>query len=644
MALLIDPKARGLKRETETIIGLLGGLNTFQDQTVIRDSELTEAKNIVLDVDGIEPRYGTVNYGNDGSDSLIYGLFSAYKSDGTRKFLRVSGGYLKYLNGNSWTQIGSTAFANTETSIIQARDKVLFFNGTNDLRVYDFSSITTYTALTTPVGLTVTPTGTAQTTAYSYRVSAFNAQGETLACVAVNTSTGHATLSTTNYNKLDWTAVSGAVGYNIWGRKATGLTQTYMTTVYTNTYNDTGEYTPSTTILPPEGNNTGGIKGKYACFGISRIFVAGDADNPSRLYWGGVGTNLLNFSGAPEGGGYVDVFKNDGQDITAIIPFQGGVIVGKTNAIYKFSFVSIGDGEGEVYPKLEEITKSFGMISHYAVKHVENDLIFPAKKDGRLAFYSLGNVENFSSAILRTNELSIKNASELADVNLSRLNKAQAFYYRNIYGCAISTEGSTVNDRIWCLDTRFGAWVYWEGMTPNCFSEFTDTDGTQNLYYGSGNTGYVVKMFQEARNDNGVAVSTQFATKSFNQKLPHKIKNYYSPTFIFKGVNKSAAISGDIVLDGNVTEEDFLVASTNLGGAGFGSMLFGQAVFGTATGGTAGENTASDQPTELDRTYEARSIKYRFRTNVVDLYFKLLAFSHDYEVTNTPLNQNYRRY
>lgn len=636
--MIIDTKVKPLKRETETTTGFLGGLNTFQDQTIIRDSELTEAKNIVLSVDGIEPRYGTLNTGDTASDSIIYGLFPYYKSDGTSKFLRISGARVKYLNGSTWSAIGSTVYANSNTNMIQARDYVLFFNGSDDLRVYDGSTITVYTALTTPVSLAVVATGTTGSTAYSYRVSAFNAQGETLACTAVNIANGNATLSSTNYNKLDWTAVTNAVGYNIYGRKATGLTQTYMTTVYTNTYNDTGADTPSTSMLPPEGNSTAGIKGKYGCFAISRVFSAGDTANPSRLYWGGVGSNILNFSGAPEGGGYVDVFKNDGQVITAIVPFQGGVIVGKTNAVYKFSFDDNGD------PRLEEITRSFGIASHRAIKHVENDLIFPAKKDGRVAFYSLGNVENFSSAILRTNELSIKIASDLEDVNLANLEETSSFYFRNIYGCAIARESSSVNNRIWCLDTRFGAWVHWDDIKANCFSEFTSSDGTQELYYGSEDTGYVVKMFQEDRNDNGSPINVQFATKSYNQKSFFNTKRYRDPKFQFIGVNRSAAINGEVILDGNINEETFPINRANIGGAGFGAMLFGQTLFGTATGGSPADNTASDQPLELDRIYEARSIKYRFRSNSTDLYFKFLALAHDFEVLGTPLDQSYRSY
>lgn len=621
----INTNVQNNKIQVDITQGFIGGLNSFQDQSVIRDSELTEAKNIILSVDGIEPRYGTARYGDTGSDTAIYGSVGYYKSTGTREFLRVSGGRLKKLDSGAWTAVDSTAFANARTVLLQVRDAIYSFNGSDALRKYDGSTITTYTALTTPVGLTVTISGTSGTTTYSYRVSAFNAQGETLACTAVQITDGNATLSTTNYNNVSWTAVAGATGYNVWGRTATGLGETYMSTVYTNSYADKGQDTPSTVILPPEGNNTAGVKAKYACFAISRIFAAGDPDNQSRLYWGGVGSHIDDFSGSLTGGGYADVFKNDGAIIRAIIPFQGGVIVGKDNAIYKFSFTEDG------LPKLEEITRSFGMISHYATLHVENDIIFPARKSGRLAFYSLGNQENYTASILRTNELSIKIASNLEDVNLSRLENAEAFYFRNIYGCAVSKSGSTTHDRIWCLDTRFGAWTYWEGLSPSLFVEYTSATD-QKLYYAHATDGYMNEMFMSERNDNGTAISVDFATKSFDQKNFAVYKLFYMPVFQFKNVSNAGSLSGDIITDGAITSAQFSISAPIYGGVGFGAMLFGQCLFGEASGGTPTSGESADQLVEIDKIFEARSIKFRFSSSTANMTYKFLSVARKFKL------------
>lgn len=637
-------KANDPKIETELVSGFLGGLNTFQDENVLKDSELTEAKNIILSVDGIEPRPGTSDYGTS-SGSRVVSLFGLYLSNGTRQFLRYATGInnklQKYVSGTP-TNIGSTTFnASARMTLVQARDTVYGFNGQDNLWKYDGTTITTYSALVTPTGLAVVATGTTGSTTYSYRVSAFNDIGETLACASVSIANGNATLSATNYNAVTWSAVAGATGYNIWGRYATGLGETYMGTVYgLLVYNDKGQDDPSLSILPPEANTTAGIKGTMAEFAISRIFAAGDPAYPSRLYFGGSGTNIGNFSGSSVGGGSVDVFRNDGSIIRAIKPFQGGVIVWKDNAIYKFSFTDAG------LQRLEEITRSFGGISYRGVKHVENDIIFPAKKDGRLAFYSLGNQENYASTVLRTNELSIKIASRLEDVNTAYLEHSAAFYFNNIYGCAVPTDGSTVNDRIWCLDTRFGAWVYWEGITPNCFSTYVDTDGSEKLYFGDEESGLVKQMFVETRGDSGTAIDVEWTSKAFNQKVFHKYKEYYFPTFQFKNVSTSGALEGDIILDGVEVTASFTINQQSTGGAGVGAMLVGFHLPGDAPAGTNLDLvTSSDLLVEVAVVKQARSIKYRFRSNSATARYKFLSLAHNYmTLPDRPLPSTSRVY
>ncbi len=73
------------------------------------------------------------------------------------------------------------------------------------------------TSLTTPSAPTVTKVGTAGTTTYTYEVVAIDAaHGYTAASAAGSTTTGNATLSTTNFNRIAWTAVSGAALYAVY--------------------------------------------------------------------------------------------------------------------------------------------------------------------------------------------------------------------------------------------------------------------------------------------------------------------------------------------------------------------------------------------------------------------------------------------
>lgn len=631
----LDLKTQDPKVDTQVVTGVIAGMNDYQDQSFVKDEEITKAKNVILDIDGISPRPGNSKNGDDGSDSRVYGGIGFYKSDGTRQNLRVSGGRLKKLDSGAWSAVDTDALTNANTTLVQARDQLFIFNGTDNLASYDGSAITVYTALTTPTGLGVAAQGTTGSTAYAYRVSAINAQGETLAASSVAIANGNATLDSTNFNRVTWTTVSGATGYNIWGRKATGVGHSYLGTVYgVTTYDDKGQDDPNPAILPPEGNNTGGVKGSIACFAISRLFVAGDPDNPSRLYWGGVASNITNFGNAPEGGGSTDVYKNDGSSIRAIIPFQGGVIVGKDNAIYKFTFTDEG------LPRLEEITRSFGMISHRGAIAVENDIIFPAVKDGRLAFYSLGNQENYSSTVLRANELSIKVANLLKDVEFSRLDDTSAFYFNSIYGCAITTENGTYNNRIICLDTRFGAWFYWDGISPNSFWTY-NSGSSVTLQWGDDNSGYVWNAFSTTKSDDGAAISVEFSTKSFNQDVPYRTKRYSDIYLQFKNISKSGGLSVDILTDGIEVSKSASLTSPSVGGLGVGAMLPGGFLAGEASGGTAGDANAADQIFKVYQpSLEARAVKFTFRSSVAELDYRFMGMWYDYMVLEREIDSS----
>src|SRR3990167_489147 len=80
--------------------------------------------------------------------------------------------------------------------------------------------------LATPGSITVTPQWTSGATTWTYKLVAINATGTTEAGAASSTATGNATLDGTNYNRLTWTAVTGASGYWIYRTAAGGTPST----------------------------------------------------------------------------------------------------------------------------------------------------------------------------------------------------------------------------------------------------------------------------------------------------------------------------------------------------------------------------------------------------------------------------------
>ena len=623
----IKVPTKDIQEEVNYIYGFIKGVNKLQDESLIDDNELSDSKNSVLVVDGIKKRTGSLNFGYS-LGSRVYGGFPFYTSAGDRFIIREGGTALKYYNGSGVpTSIsGATMTADKRTSFVMARDTLYVENGTDNLVkvnvVGGVPTATVFTALTTPTNLAITPTGTPGSTHYSYRVSAYNATGETLSCTSVETTTGNAVLSSTNYNVLAWTAVSNAVGYNIYGRYAThhnGIGETKLASVQTNAYNDTGVDTPSTILTPPEGNSTGGQKGSMVIYAMSRLFVAGDSANPSRLYYSGAGTQLDDFSTA-YAGGWVDVAKNDGDSISAIYFYQNVVIIWKHRSIWKFSFTSTG------LPQLELITNEIGCESFRTVRIVDNDIWFVGKKDGRVVIYSLGNVQNYFNA-LRTVERSLKISagSYLDAANLAQIGNSCAYYFRNLYILCLAHGSSTTNDRAYVYDSRFGAWVgYWTGINANAFFTYTDASENEELYYCSDTTGYVVQMFT-GTDDNGTAITWQICTKAFMQKYFDQYKIYRNPNFWFKDVS-GGTITGYIVNDGVFSSGVFRISPLVSGiGAGFDKV----GVF--KAGDSEGASTAStnsDQPMEIIYNKVARSIKFQLSDNSASSDFKFLALSY----------------
>ncbi|MBT9169051.1 MAG: hypothetical protein DDT19_02403 [Syntrophomonadaceae bacterium] len=96
--------------------------------------------------------------------------------------------------------------------------------------------------LPTPGTPTVTPQGITGTTTWGYRITARSSVGETLASTEGRTTTGNATLSATNFNRITWSAVAGAVDYRIYRTTAGGAPSTtgLIGTATLLTFDDTG--------------------------------------------------------------------------------------------------------------------------------------------------------------------------------------------------------------------------------------------------------------------------------------------------------------------------------------------------------------------------------------------------------------------
>ncbi|MEM3335467.1 MAG: hypothetical protein QXY47_05495 [Thermoplasmata archaeon] len=645
-------QVRDEPEQSKYVIGFPKGLNTLQDRSLINDKQLIQADNVELVVDGITKRRGTKKV-FDSAGTKVLGASPFYiKSHGTRYFIRAvktgeSSAKLQYISGagTTWTDIpGGTLSSANKVCFVQARNRLFVYNGVDKLRAIEKDlSITTYTQITAPTGLSVSAQGTTGTTRYSYRVSAFNKTGETNACARVVITNGNATLSTSNFNKLQWTAVSGADGYNIYGRYDSGYEEVYLNTVYgesNTTYNDTGTDAEVPTKPAPEDNNTGGVIGNYAIFTLGRQYVIGIKEGttyyPTRIYYSGVLNYVDSFAGGEYGGGWVDVSSNDGGEIVGIAPYQTAVIIFKTNGIFKFSFSTGG------IPVIEEITREHGGTSPYAIKNVANDIMYVGQKENRIVVYTLGQQANYTGDLLRTNEISIFISNSLTDINRSYLSNIAAFYYDDKFGFTYTKTGDTENSRGFVIDTRFAGWVKWEGLPMKATYYTTYDDGTNYYLYGlSNHDGYMIKMFESTKTDNGEVYKSVVGTKFFSGEQFDIEKIWRNPVLWFKYISVGK-IQCEVWVDGT---KKIGTASFNptVSGVGFGTDLFGQSLLGITTFTIPEQTVNADMPQQIDMIHSSKTIGFYLIDNELNSDWLFMGMRLLYSpLEGKPLPESYR--
>jgi len=487
------------------------GLDTLVSPTEIRPDELAEAIDIQLVEDGkIQcPRDGQAYYGSS-SGSRVVGIYSYYKSDGTRELLRRSGTVLQKYNSSTsgWDDVSGFAYTTgVRTEGVMAYDRLYLVNTSDNLTYYDGSIITSFTSISAPSVPTVTRTGTTGTYTFSYKITAVTATGETTASTAGTQVANVATLDTSTYMTVSWSAVTNAIGYNVYGRKdGQWYFIAYVEGNGSVSYVDKGTATPNELIIPPTENTTAGPKGVDIELYKDSLFIIGDSTNPSRLYYSS-GGDLVNDFSAANGGGFIDISKNDGQKGTSLRVFKNSLVVFKEGSLYQFSFATSGA------PQVTQITSAVGCIATRGVVVVENDLFFPDIR----GVFSVGNQQGFAFDVLRTNELSARVRSVFQSIDPAYIQNIASVYAtvanKNLAVFAYTPSGSTTNSKALILDVERNGWYKWTNIQANCWTAYTDSSGNTSVLYGDDSSGYV-KEILTGTDDFGSVISGSFKLRS----------------------------------------------------------------------------------------------------------------------------------
>jgi hypothetical protein len=575
------------------------GVNNFALATELKGNELAEGRNIELTGKrSIRPRRGGERLGNAVGGTSIDGLFQ-YKEAATNKILAISAGLLKAYNSGTgaWDAIsGGTFTSGLRTRGVKLRSNTYFGNGTDAFKRYNGTIVSTFTAVAAPTGLTVVPQGVTGSTNYQYTVTTVTDKGESLQATDVAITNGNETLTVTNKNRITFNrrTDSQVVGYNIYGRRTSGLGVTLMHFVdqassgATMTWDDDGTVSPQI-WLPPDGDSTDGpVLSMWEQLRGSLV-GAGDPNQPHRFFFSGTGDRYESFSPA-HNGGWVDVRPGDNdKGINGLAPFESKIIVAKEQSIHNFQFsASTGDAV------IQELITYVGCGAPGSMIVMENDVAFI---DSERKLRVLGYEPNFSAAI-RTSSLSEGRAQALFDdIDPNYIQNSEAVYHQGRYLLAYTPVGATKNEKVIAYDRRYLAFLgVWDGADCHVKSwlVWDGRDKKQRLYAGSSDTGYVFEFGVEGTltNQDGTSVVALLRTRNEDMGNSGQQKLYKWADFRFFRTQGTVTIK--TVLNGATTLDERSFSSVS--NTGFGVAQWGEVQWGVSTGEAA---SVSD----IDKTY-----------------------------------------
>lgn len=614
-----------------------GGSNKLLDEARVAPNEATVSKNLIQIQDGLwTPRWGTAYYGADIGDT-IDGAVEFVKSDGTTELIAISAGKAwKSTDGGAWTEItGATFTADTQCYFLQLGGYLYIANGTDKLTRYDGSTLSTYTSISAPTGVTGTATSTIAGAGYHMWavVTSLNAVGEstgsTEASCAV-TKTRDNWTATTDKITWKWSAAAGASRYQVYIADEVGH-ELYLGSSTSLSFVDDGSQTINEYIEPPLENTTDAPYFKSMCISGNRIWGTNDPTSLYKVYFTGTGTNMGAFS-AFYGGGWINLEKGGREMPISVKHYQSGTGEGKATVLCKtpegrggvwqisLEALSVGDTTFTV-PSAIKVIGSFGTESLLGVVQTTNDIMFP----NRRGWFNLGPKQNYYG-ILRTEEMSAKIRPYWISLNGSQIPNICAYYYDAKVFISVPTSSSG-NDRIIILDTERGNWnVEWT-IGAKQFLEYTTTSGVTKFLYVPLTGNKLIELGENIQGDLGVAFSTDYTSGRY--PLDKLWKDFVKLTKVYVKLGSPRGIINFSVTGalktGGFTEIASKTITPGYAQTGMGWDVMGSINMGD-TSGTADLFADSADVRYLNIRKKLRDAQLRLTTSTIDSTYILQGF------------------
>jgi len=270
-----------------------------------------------------------------------------------------------------------------------------------------------------------------------------------------------------------------------------------------------GDAATTAAIPTPPADWSGGNQPTCGANHESRLWGAGNANDPHRLYYSTT-TNHGDFTGA--GSGSLSIYPGEGERITGMLSFKGLLVVWK----YPIGIYYADTTDPTITNwKVRRVTKGTGGVSPQGQILIDDDVLF---LDAQGNFQLLSATQEFGN--MGTNNLSQKyqiNTFLRDNINMSRLGFTRAIYYghkREAMFC-MTTTGATENNCRMVVDFNSSQqeqrFIFRDRDVNPCIFLRTETDNIQHPCIGTAD-GFVYKLDQASRSKDSLGYIGEFQT------------------------------------------------------------------------------------------------------------------------------------
>lgn len=608
-----------------------GGLNTKFSDVTMPLNQSPDLKNVEFDDFGaVATTPGYTEAVTAIASGVVYGLHSFYRSVGDRTLVAVCNNSAWYESAGSWSIIsGATgSYANNvDVSIETVEDNAIFTDGYNPPHRYDGSDWYT-------VGVSAVASNTAAATAssngtltgsYKYAITGVNSRNTEGAYAVITSSSVSVSGNAVDITNIPEFPASAGVDTKYLYRNTAGASDVYyrVTALTAAQTSYTDNDSDSTLVTPMPLDNEPMPVCKYMTYYRGRIFAAGKASNPMRLY----------FSNADEievweTENFIDIGEGDGHPITGIESYGNAIIIHKNDGRGQGTIwlLYIADSTGTASPDNWYLTKSpsaYGGQSDKALAFFNNVLFF-LNRNGGYAFTgqdialnaAYSDVGQFGvDAMTYDIEPDIKGVPNAYIDRSAAINFDNKLYLAVPYG-----PSATKNNRIYVFDyvrasseTRnSGAWTYLDDIPAN---NFTIHEG--ELYFGSSEfDGKVYRFDSDLYNYNSGAIDSYYWTAAISGQESHR-----DFTKVFRHVFLTVSTPGDwdmtltYRVDFDDTNDRTETINLNGGGSLWGTLVWDDGEWG-------GSLEKKKFRINLSGAV-GKVIQFKFSTNTANQWFKV---------------------